>query len=150
VSRIRVEATVDASVDRVWRRLADIGDHTSWMADAESITFTSASRSGPGTRFECVTRVGPFRTTDVMEITEWREGRTIGVTHAGVVTGEGRFLLEPTGAEAAGGARTRVTWDETLVFPWRVGGPLAGLVVAPVLRRVWRGNLRRLAGLVES
>jgi hypothetical protein len=149
VSRIRVEALVDAPVDRVWRRLADIGDHTSWMAEAESITFTSDARTGLGTTFECVTRVGPFRTTDVMEITEWREGRTIGVRHAGVVTGEGRFLLEPAGAEPAP-ARTRVTWDETLVFPWREGGPLAGLVVAPVLRRIWRANLRRLAGLVES
>ena len=45
--------------------------------------------------------------------------------------------------------RTRITWDERLRFPW-LGGPVAGLVAAPVLRLMWRGNLRRLASLVEN
>jgi hypothetical protein len=45
---------------------------------------------------------------------------------------------------------TRVTWDERLRFPWWLGGPVAGLVAAPVLRRVWRGNLRRLGSLVQN
>jgi hypothetical protein len=31
-----------------------------------------------------------------------------------------------------------------------VGGLVAGLVAAPVLRLMWPGNLRRLASLVEN
>ena len=41
------------------------------MADAESIRFTTARTRGVGTAFDCVTRVGPLRTTDRMTIVEW-------------------------------------------------------------------------------
>ena len=143
--RIRVRTTVDAPRAAVWARLADIADHVHWMADAESIRFVGERRSGVGTTFECETRVGPLRTVDVMEVTEWREGRSLGVRHAGLVTGAGRFVLR-----RGRPGRTRVTWDERLRFPWWLGGPVAGLVAGPVLRHVWRGNLRRLAALAEG
>jgi Polyketide cyclase / dehydrase and lipid transport len=129
----------------VWARLADIADHVQWMADARAIRFTGERCSGAGTRFECDTRIGPLRTTDVMEVTEWREGRSLGVRHTGIVSGAGRFVLG-----GAGPGRTRITWDERLRFPWWLGGPATGLVAAPVLRRMWRGNLRRLASLVDN
>ena len=143
--RIRVRATIDAPRSAVWARLADIADHVQWMADARAIRFTSERRTGVGTTFECETQIGPLRTTDVMEVTEWRRGRSLGVRHRGVVSGAGRFVLRR-------GRRgpTRITWDERLRFPWWLGGPVAGLVAAPVLRLVWRGNLRRLASLVEN
>jgi Polyketide cyclase / dehydrase and lipid transport len=145
MTRIRVRATIDAPRGAVWTRLADIADHVEWMADARAIRFTGERRSGVGTTFECETRIGPLTTTDVMEVTEWREGRSLGVRHTGVVSGVGRFVL---GGDRPGS--TSVTWDERLRFPWWLGGPVAGLVAAPVLRRVWRGNLRRLASLVEN
>ena len=145
MTHIRVRATIDAPADVVWARLADIADHVHWMADARAIRFSGERRSGAGTRFECDTRIGPLRTTDVMEVTEGREGRSLGVRHTGIVSGAGRFVLG-----GAGPGRTRITWDERLRFPWSLGGPAAGLVAAPVLRRVWRGNLRRLASLVEN
>jgi carbon monoxide dehydrogenase subunit G len=145
MTHIRVRATIDAPADAVWARLADIADHVHWMADARAIRFTGERRSGAGTQFECDTRIGPLRTTDVMEVTEWREGRSLGVRHTGIMSGAGRFVLG-----GAGPGRTRITWDERLRFPWWLGGPAAGLVSAPVLRRVWRGNLRRLASLVEN
>ncbi|MGH9286954.1 MAG: SRPBCC family protein [Acidimicrobiales bacterium] len=143
--RIRVQATIDAPRRAVWARLADIADHIDWMADARAIRFTSERHSGVGTVFECETRIGPLRTTDIMEVTEWRQGRSLGVRHHGMVSGAGRFVLRR-------GRRgpTRITWDERLRFPWWLGGPVAGLLAAPVLRRVWRGNLRRLASLVEN
>ncbi|HKA83808.1 MAG TPA: SRPBCC family protein [Acidimicrobiales bacterium] len=145
MTHICVRVTIDAPADVVWARLADIADHVRWMADADAIRFTDERRSGVGTRFECDTRIGPLRTTDVMEVTEWREGRSLGVRHAGVVSGAGRFVL---GGDR--GVSTSVTWEERLRFPWWLGGPVAGLVAAPVLRRVWRGNLRRLASLVQN
>jgi hypothetical protein len=101
------------------------------MADAESIRFTTQRRSGIGTTMEVATRVGPFRLTDVLEVTEWRPGRSIGVRHTGLVGGTGRFTL-------------RRRWEERLVFPPWLGGPLGAAVASPVLRWVWRGNLRRL------
>ena len=144
--RIRVRTTIDAPRRAVWYRLADIADHVHWMADAAEIRFTGERRSGVGTTFECETRIGPLRTTDVMEVTEWRDGRSLGVRHTGVVAGAGRFVLR-----RAGRGRTRITWDERLRFPWWLGGPVGGwLVAVPVLHLVWRGNLRRLARLVQQ
>jgi carbon monoxide dehydrogenase subunit G len=145
VARIRVERVVDAPPATVWDRLADIADHVSWMADAVAIRFTGDRRRGVGTAFTCETRVGPLRTLDVMEVTDWEEGRLIGVRHAGVVTGTGRFLLGPEP-----GGRSRVVWEEDLRFPWWLGGPVGAVLGRPVLRRLWRGNLRRLAERVAA
>lgn len=145
MARIRVQTTIDAPPRAVWRRLADIGDHVTWMADAVGIRFTGESREGVGTTFECETRVGPLRTLDVMEITEWRERRAMGVRHTGLVTGTGRFLLRRRRH-----GRTRLVWDEQLRFPWWMGGVVGSAVASPVLRAMWRGNLRRLAALVTA
>ena len=143
MTRIRVRAAIDAPRGAVWTRLADIADHVEWMADARAIRFTSERRSGVGTTFECDTGIGPLRTTDVMEVTEWREGEALGVRHTGVVTGTGRFVVAP-----APGDGTRLMWDEDLAFPSWLGGRVGAFVARPVLRAVWRGNLRRFAARV--
>lgn len=135
--RIRVGTTIPATVERVWEDVRDLAAHVGWMADAEAIRFTSEQHSGVGTTFECDTRIGPFRTVDRMEITEWLDGRMIGVRHTGLIAGTGRFQLKPDGVHQRS---TRFTWEENLAIPWLLGGPL----VALVLRLVWHRNLRRL------
>ncbi|HEX2039438.1 MAG TPA: SRPBCC family protein [Acidimicrobiales bacterium] len=135
--RVRVGIVIDAPPAAVWSAVRDVRSHVAWMSDAESITVTSP------TTFDCVTRVGPFRLVDRMEIVEWDEGRAMGIRHVGLVRGEGRFALRRTWR-----GRTRFTWEEWLRLPWWMGGPLGALVAKPVLRRIWRANLRRLAVLV--
>lgn len=134
MQRIRVRRALRAPVEVVWDALADVGGHVEWMADAESIRFTSATEEGVGTTFDCVTKVGPIRLVDRMEITEWDDERRMAVRHVGVVTGEGAFTLSPRGD------RTELTWEETLRFPWW----LPGRPAAFVLKQIWRLNLRRL------
>ncbi len=123
----------------MWDTIEDIASHTTWMQDAVAIHFTSEQHSGVGTSFDCETRIGPFRLVDRMEITSWKPGREMGVRHHGLVTGTGRFELRRTRA-----GRTRFTWIERLQFPWYFGGPVGAFVARPVLRRVWRTNLRNL------
>lgn len=135
--RIRVGTTIPATTERVWEDVRDLASHVEWMADAEAIRFTSEQHSGVGTTFECDTLIGPFRTVDHMEITEWVEGRLIGVRHIGLVSGAGRFMLK---ADGVGQRSTRFTWEEQLAIPVWMGGPIA----AVVLRLVWMRNLRRL------
>jgi uncharacterized protein YndB with AHSA1/START domain len=141
VSRIRVRRVIERPPAAVWDRLADIADHVTWMADAAAIRFTTERRQGVGTAFECETRVGPLRTLDRMEVTEWSPGEAIGVRHRGVVTGAGRFTLRGS----TDGRRTELVWDEDLRLPWYLGGPLAAALARPVLRRLWAGNLRRFS-----
>jgi hypothetical protein len=124
----------------VWDDLRDISSHVQWMEDAVSITFAGNRTAGVGTAFDCVTKVGPLTLVDHMEITQWKPGSRMGVRHVGVVTGEGRFTLEP-----AGSGQTRFTWEERLAFPWWLGGSVGAVVGAPALRMVWRRNLRNLA-----
>jgi carbon monoxide dehydrogenase subunit G len=136
---------VAAPLDVTWAALADIASHVDWMADAETITFTSTQHRGAGTTFECRTKVGPLRTVDRMTVTEWVELARLGVAHTGIVTGTGVFELVAEGAES-----TRMTWTEALRFPIFLGGVLGAFVAKPVLRRIWRGNLRRFANLTAE
>ena len=145
MSRIKIEVCIRAPLQLVWEMVADIRTHTEWMVDAESITVTSDCSSGVGTTFDCVTKIGPFRTIDHMEITEWIEERVMGVAHRGLVTGSGRFTLQE-----AGPSDTNFSWEETLTFPWWIGGRLTSIGSTPVLKAIWRGNLRRLSRLVED
>ena len=140
MATIRVATTIDAAPAEVWADLRNIESHVEWMHDAVAIRFDGEAREGPGVVFDCDTRIGPFRLTDRMETTEWVDEAVMGVRHDGVVTGVGRFTLTD-----AGEGRTRFAWEETLRFPWWMGGPIGARVAKPVLRAVWRRNLKNLA-----
>jgi carbon monoxide dehydrogenase subunit G len=142
--RIEVGITVAAPPAAVWRVVEPVERHVEWMADAESIRFTTDQTRGVGTAFDCTTRVGPLRTTDRMEIVEWDAPLVMGIVHRGVVTGRGQFTLRPSGTG------TRFTWSEQLTFPLWMGGAVGAFLAKPVLRAIWRRNLRRLKELVET
>lgn len=150
MSRITVSTTLDAPPQQVWAAVEDVGSHVDWMQDAVAIHFTSEQTAGVGTAFDCDTRVGPFRMTDHMEITEWVPGKAMGVRHVGLVTGNGVFRLQPVGRGRDRGSRTRFVWSERLVFPWWMGGPVGSFVAKPVFRHIWKTNLRNLKDLVEG
>lgn len=139
MARVCVEQHIAAPPQTVWDDIADVGSHVEWMADAESIEFVTHQRDGVGTKMEVLTKVGPFSLTDVMEFTAWEPPVRMAVRHEGLVTGEGAFFLAP---ERNG---TKFVWDEELTFPLWLGGPVAAFFAAPVLRAIWRRNLRRLA-----
>lgn len=137
--RIVVATEIDAPVAVVWDDVSRLERHVEWMRDAARIDFVTEQRSGPGTAFDTLTKIGPLSTTDRMTITEWEEGRVIGVRHRGAVVGEGRFTFRPLGDD-----RTHFEWAETLTLPWRLGGRVGELAVKPILSAVWQRNLRTL------
>jgi uncharacterized protein YndB with AHSA1/START domain len=144
VTAIRVQETILAAPDSVWAAIEDISGHVRWMEDAVAIRFTSEERLGVGASFDCDTKVGPFRLTDRMEVTEWEPPQAMGIRHVGVVAGTGRFVLAPAGRG------TSFSWEEELTFPAWMGGDLGGRAAAPLLRRVWQRNLANLKALVEE
>jgi hypothetical protein len=144
MTRLRMRRLIEASPEAVWDELSHLDRHVTWMADAESIEFVGPKRRGVGTVFDCATKVGPLRLRDRMEVTRWTDRRELGVRHVGLVSGEGVFSLRPDG----GGHRTQLDWTERLRFPWYLGGPITGLLAKPILRHIWRGNLRRLAARI--
>jgi len=114
------------------------------MKDAVEIRHTSKEQHSVGATFDCDTRIGPFRMTDRMVITEWLPAKLMSVRHAGIVTGTGTFML------AADGDMTVFSWREHLRFPWRFGGPIGSVVAKPIFVALWRGNLQRLKQRVEQ
>jgi len=142
--RIRVRTRIAANPRDVWRAIEDVTSHVRWMDDAVAIRLTGGPTGGVGTTFECDTKVGPFRLLDRMEVTEWETRRSMGIRHAGLVTGSGRFTLR----RRRGG--TVFTWEERLRFPLWAGGAVGGALAKPVLRRVWRRNLANLKAIVEG
>ena len=145
MSMITISIKISLPKEEVWEQIADLESHTAWMADAETITITSDKNQGVGTTFDCETKVGPFRLTDRMEITDWQENLIMGVAHSGVVTGRGHFTLESTSD-----SETLFSWEETLRFPWWMGGPAGALFARPVLKAIWKRNLKRLKNILEE
>jgi hypothetical protein len=142
---VAVEVVVVAPRPAAWTELARIEDHVEWMRDAVAIRFVGDDRQGIGTTFECDTRFGLIRLTDVMVITGWEHESSMAVEHRGVVAGSGCFTLED-----GPGMVTRVRWEERLRFPWWLGGTPGAWVARPLLGALWRGNLRRLRARVEA
>ena len=141
---IRVSTVVPAAPVAVWEDLRHIDRHVEWMSDADSISFLTEDTEGAGVRFECVTRLGPVRLIDRMEVVDWRDTEAMGIRHDGVVSGVGEFLL--TACSGPGGeTHTRIEWTETLRFPWWMGGAVGAVVARRVLGAVWARNLRRFA-----
>ncbi len=145
MARIQVSIDINATPERVWEVVEPVERHVDWMADAVAIRFVGQQTRGLGTAFLCDTKVGPLRLTDRMEITEWEPAKVMGVRHVGIVTGTGKFTITPQGTT------TRFEWIEDLIFPWWMGGPLAGIVGGQVvMRAIWRRNLRELKKIVEA
>jgi hypothetical protein len=142
MARIRITQQVEASVEETWQRLADLASHPTWMRDAVSIEFVTKAESGVGTTMRVPTKVGPLRTTDVIEVVSWHPGESIGVEHRGIVSGVGEFRL--SGDDLG----TTLVWEEELSFPWWWGGPITAWFARPILRWIWKGNLRRFARIV--
>lgn len=144
VARIEINQHVTAPAKALWSVLADLESHPTWMKDAEALEFLTTQTSGKGTVMRVPTRVGPLRTTDILEIVEWDEGRSMKVDHRGIVTGSGQFTVsdDPPGS--------RITWQEDLRFPIWWGGSVTAWFAKPILRWIWRGNLKRLATHVEA
>ncbi len=145
MARVRASVIIEATPSEVWSAVEAVETHVDWMHDAAAIRFTSSQRSGVGTTFDCDTKVGPIKLVDRMEITAWEPERTMGVRHVGIVTGTGAFTLRDAGRN-----RTEFLWDEELIFPWWMGGPLGGRVGAVLLAQIWKRNLRGLKRLIEN
>ena len=114
------------------------------MSDVVAIRFVTDRRRGVGTEIAVTTKVGPLRTSDEIRFIEWDEPIAMGVEHRGLFAGFGRFTLDPAGDG------THLAWEETIKFPWVLGGPLGAVLARPVLRRMWRSNLRRFAAGFNS
>lgn len=145
----RIEATthIEAPSERVWDVLTDWEGQPRWMRDARSVVVLTPHREGLDVVLRCRTDiVAGIVVTDDMITTAWQEQRLIGIRHLGrIIRGEGAFEVLPTPEG------TRMTWWEDVDAPLgALGERAAGLLVAPLVERVFRASLAALKRVCEQ
>ena len=142
---INVSIEINAPIEKVWQEVSNIRNHSTWMNDAESIEFLSEQENGVGTKIVVLTKVGPIKLKDYMTFTKWINHREIEVSHKGIVTGKGSFLLKSIDVK-----RTNFSWKETLRFPIILGGVVGEIFGGYILKKIWVKNIKNLKKIIES
>ena len=141
---IRVSAEVEAPIEAVWDVVADVDGQPEWMTEMSDLRMLTDPPLGVGSRGEATVTVAGISTTDPVTISVFEPPRRFGILHEGRIRGDGLIAL----ASRAAGGPTIVEWEERLfppVFPY-----VGAAVMRPVLRRIFRGDLVRLAALVAA
>jgi uncharacterized membrane protein len=133
---------IDAPIERVWSVLADVEGQPRWMTEMTEVRLLDAGPLRVGTRGQATVRILGMTTTDPVTITAFEAPTRFAIRHEGAFTGDGVITLEP----GPDGSTTIVRWDETLIAP--VLPYVWALAAAPVLRRLFQGDLERLRDLV--
>ena len=144
--RFHVDITTSAPREVVWDVLVDWERQPEWMLDAKSVEVVSAGRTGVGVTIRCPTNLLGVTVEDVMRVTEWQEQERLAVIHLGrIITGSGAFELSDDGTG------THIRWWEEVDPPLgAVGEWGASTLVQPIVKRIFRASLRRLAALAEA
>jgi hypothetical protein len=141
---IRMSAEVDAPIETVWDVVADVGRQPEWMAEMSDLRMLTDPPLGVGSRGEATVTIAGISTTDPVTVSLFQPPRRYGIVHEGRISGDGLIAL----ASRAVGGPTIVEWEERLfppVFPY-----VGAAVMRPVLRRIFQGDLDRLATMVAA
>jgi hypothetical protein len=65
-TKVRFCNIIDAPTATTGSAIEAVETHMKWMAHAGSITFNSPTHRRLGTEFECITRIGPMRLSNMM------------------------------------------------------------------------------------
>lgn len=139
--KLEFTLTLDASVERVWRAIADWRSQGEWML-ATRVDLVD-DRAGVGTKIAAFTGALPSKgwlgIWDLMEVTKWEPPFRCEVLHYGKwLRGVGYFELQ-----AIGPRQSRFTWSEELT------GALASAIKPGLAVGVWL-SLRRFARMVRT
>jgi uncharacterized protein YndB with AHSA1/START domain len=128
----------------VWPYLVDWERLNRWMLEVRSIRVTGTLREGVGVEAEATLRIAGITTRDPIRVTRWEPSKVLELLHLGWVKGTGHMELTPADSG------TLLLWRESLVPPWGWLGAVGLRLTAPVMRRVFRRDLRALRELVEA
>lgn len=137
--------TAPGPAEVVWDLLTDWDRQGDWQLEARDFVVTSDHREGVGVVASATVSIGGITTRDEIRVVEWQPCKRLVIEHRGWVSGRGEILLTPLGAD-----RTHVFWTEELWPPLGVLGALGLTAFRPLMRRVFKRDLRVLAALVRA
>ena len=130
--------------EAVWPYLVDWERLGLWMREARDFRVIGTQREGVGVEAETTVRIAGITTRDRVRVSRWEPPWILELQHSGWVQGIGYMEL----ARVEGG--TRLFWREELTPPWGILGRVGMRMVAPLMHRVFRRDLRLLRSLVEA
>lgn len=142
---IELAQTVPGPPSVVWELITDWEHQNDWMLEARDFKVISEQREGVGVEAEATISIGGITTTDVVRVVGWEPDRRLAIEHRGWVSGHGEIHLTPLGSD-----RTHIFWREELEPPIGVLGALGLTAFKPLMTRVFRRDLKVLAGLVRA
>jgi hypothetical protein len=143
---VSITSTIDIHrpAEAVWPYLVDWERLDRWMKEARGFEVIGERREGVGVEAEATIRIAGITTRDRVRVSQWHPPVLLEIEHLGWVKGTGYMELSPI----EGGCN--MFWREELFAPL---GPLgrSGLrLISPIMRGVFRRDLRLLKELVEQ
>lgn len=132
-------------LDVVWHLITDWEHQGDWMLEASDFVVVSAVRDGVGVEAEATINIGGITTRDRIRVAAWEPNKHLRIEHLGWVSGTGDIYLTPLGRR-----QTHLFWREELTPPLGIVGAVGMTVFKPVMGRIFRRDLRVLAGLVRA
>ncbi len=142
---LELSETMPGPPSVVWRLITDWEHQDDWMLEASDFVVLSEQREGVGMEAEATVRIGGISTRDRVKVTAWEPEKHLGIAHEGWVSGSGDMFLTPLGGE-----RTHLYWREELYPPVGVAGAVGLTAFKPLMYRIFKRDLRVLAGLVRA
>ena len=130
----------------VWALITDWEHQDDWMLEASRFEVVGELREGVGVEARATVRIAGIKTRDKIRVSMWEPPRILVIDHLGWVKGAGEIQLQPVSEG------TRMRWRETLYAPKLLGpvGRVGFRAAAPLMRRIFRRDLRVLRSLVRS
>ena len=131
--------------DVVWHLITDWEHQGDWMLEASDFVVVGTQREGIGVEAEATVTIGGISTRDRVRVVGWEPGHRLAIRHLGWVSGTGELFLTPL---PEGG--TYLFWREDLEPPLGLLGRIGLAAFRPLMKRIFRRDLRVLEGLVRA
>lgn len=143
--RVAASVQVAAPKEAVWAIVSDPERVLSYMSGVTRWELAGDQRTGLGTRYRMLFRIGSAEVGGLIEVVEWDEPRELAWTSVTGLDQRGRWRLRDASA-----GRTRVEIRLAYgVAGSGIPGWIAERLTAPTVRGHLRRSVRQLARLVE-
>jgi len=142
---LEMAATLPGPPEVVWDLITDWEHQDDWMLEASDFVVLGSQREGVGVEAEATIKIRGVKTRDRIRVVAWEPLRLLSIAHEGWVAGRGELSLTPIGKN-----RTHMFWREELEPPLGVLGSIGLTLFKPLMGRIFRRDLRILAGLTRA
>ena len=145
MTTIEVSLTLPGPPEIVWELITDWEHQDDWMLEASDFVVIGDQREGVGVEAEATIQIGGLKTRDRVRVVGWEPNHRLAIQHLGWVSGVGEIFLTPLED-----GHTYLFWREDLVAPLGLAGKVGMAAFKPLMARIFRRDLRVLAGLVRA